>query len=257
MTAYFVAGTDTEIGKTFVTCTLLHAARNRGLTAIGMKPIAAGAETVNGEFINEDAARLRAAGSFDPGLALLNPYCLTSPIAPHIAAAEEGVRIDAGRIHDAFAALTTQADVVFVEGVGGFRVPLDDDYDTADLARDMGLPVIRADVVFVEGVGGFRVPLDDDYDTADLARDMGLPVILVVGMKLGCINHALLTAEAIAARGLNLAGWVANRIDPAMLRFEQNLDALRQRLSAPLLGVVPFQADGNPAAAAGALKLPF
>ena len=98
MTAYFVAGTDTEIGKTFVTCTLLHAARNRGLTAIGMKPIAAGAETVNGEFINEDAARLRAAGSFDPGLALLNPYCLTSPIAPHIAAAEEGVRIDAGRI---------------------------------------------------------------------------------------------------------------------------------------------------------------
>ncbi|HOB44535.1 MAG TPA: dethiobiotin synthase [Zoogloea sp.] len=222
MTAYFVAGTDTEIGKTFVTCTLLHAARNRGLTAIGMKPIAAGAETVNGEFINEDAARLRAAGSFDPGLALLNPYCLTSPIAPHIAAAEEGVRIDAGRIRDAFAALTT-----------------------------------RADVVFVEGVGGFRVPLDDDYDTADLARDMGLPVILVVGMKLGCINHALLTAEAIAARGLNLAGWVANRIDPAMLRFEQNLDALRQRLSAPLLGVVPFQADGNPAAAAGALKLPF
>lgn len=222
MTAFFVAGTDTEIGKTFVTCTLLHAARNRGLSAIGMKPIAAGAETVNGEFINEDAARLRAAGSFDPGLALLNPYCLTSPIAPHIAAAEEGVRIDAGRIRDAFAALTT-----------------------------------RADVVFVEGVGGFRVPLDDDYDTADLARDMGLPVILVVGMKLGCINHALLTAEAIAARGLNLAGWVANRIDPAMLRFEQNLDALRQRLSAPLLGVVPFQANGNPAAAAGALKLPF
>lgn len=222
MSAFFITGTDTEIGKTFVTCTLLHAARNRGLTAIGMKPIAAGAETVNGEFINEDAARLRAAGSFDPGLTLLNPYCLTSPIAPHIAAAEEGVRIDAGRIHDAFAALKTQADVVFVEGVGGFRVPL-----------------------------------DDDYDTADLARDMGLPVILVVGMKLGCINHALLTAEAIAARGLNLAGWVANRIDPAMLRFEQNLDALRQRLSAPLLGIVPFQADGNPAAAAGALKLPF
>ena len=222
MSAYFITGTDTEIGKTFVTCTLLHAARARGLKAVGMKPVAAGAETIQGEFINEDAARLRAAGSFDPGLALLNPYCLTSPIAPHIAAAEEGVRIDAGRIRDAFAALTT-----------------------------------RADVVFVEGVGGFRVPLDDDYDTADLAHDMGLPVILVVGMRLGCINHALLTAEAIAARGLNLAGWVANRIDPAMLRFEQNLDALRQRLSAPLLGVVPFQADGNPAAAAGALKLPF
>lgn len=221
MTAYFITGTDTEIGKTFVTCTLLHSARGQGLRAVGMKPVAAGAEMINGEFLNEDAARLRAAGSFDPGLDLLNPYCLASPIAPHIAAAEEGVRIEASRILKAFEALQTQADVLLVEGVGGFRVPL-----------------------------------DDDYDTADLARDLGLPVILVVGMRLGCINHALLTAEAIAARGLHLAGWVANQVDPAMLRFDQNLEALTRRMPAPLLGVVPFQADGDAAAAAAGLRLP-
>lgn len=222
MTAYFITGTDTEIGKTFVTCTLLHAVRAKGLTALGMKPVAAGAEMVKGEFINEDAARLRASGSFDPGLALLNPYCLASPIAPHIAAAEEGVVIEPGKIREAFAALTEQADVVLVEGVGGFRVPL-----------------------------------GKDYDTADLARDLGLPVILVVGMRLGCINHALLTAEAIAARGLTLAGWIANQIDPAMLRFEQNLEALSQRMPAPLLGLVPFQADGNAATPASNLQLPL
>jgi len=222
MTAFFITGTDTEIGKTFVTCTLLHAVRATGLTALGMKPVAAGAEMVKGEFINEDAARLRAAGSFDPGLALLNPFCLASPIAPHIAAAEEGVAIEPGKIQEAFAALTEQADVVLVEGVGGFRVPL-----------------------------------GEDYDTAELARDLGLPVILVVGMRLGCINHALLTAEAIAARGLSLAGWVANQIDPAMLRFEQNLEALARRMPAPLLGIVPFQPDGNAATAASSLKLPL
>ena len=219
MTAFFITGTDTEIGRTFVTCTLLHAARAQGLRALGMKPVAAGAEMVNGEFLNEDAARLRAAGSFDPGLALLNPYCLRSPIAPHIAAAEEGVKIEPGKIRHAFDALVAQADVVFVEGVGGFRVPL-----------------------------------GDDYDTADLARDMGLPVILVVGMRLGCINHALLSAEAIAARGLRLVGWVANQVDPAMLRFDENLDALVRRLPAPLLGVVRYQPDGDAAAAAAGLQ---
>ena len=221
MSAFFITGTDTEIGKTFVTCTLLHAARDRGLTALGMKPIAAGAEMVNGEFLNEDAARIRAACSFDPGLALLNPYCLTSPIAPHIAAAEECVAIDPAPILAAFAKLQAQAELVLVEGVGGFRVPL--------------------------GKG---------YDTADLARDLALPVILVVGMRLGCINHALLTAEAIQARGLQLAGWVANQVDPAMLRFEQNLEALTERLPPPLLGVTPFQADGDAAGAAAGLRLP-
>ena len=221
MSAYFITGTDTEIGKTFSTCALLHAARARGLRALGMKPVAAGAEWVNGEFLNEDAARLRAAGSFDPGLALLNPYCLASPIAPHIAAREEGVRIEPARIRTAFDTLRAQADLLLVEGVGGFRVPL-----------------------------------GDDYDSADLARDLGLPVILVVGLRLGCINHALLSVEAIAARGLTFAGWIANRVDPAMLRVDENLAALQKGLPEPLLGVLPFREDRDAALAATALRLP-
>lgn len=219
--AWFVAGTDTEIGKTFATCALIHAARSRHFRAIGMKPVAAGADWINGELINEDAARLRTAGSFDPGIALLNPICLQAPIAPHIAAAEEGRSIDTRLIRTAFDMLATQADCLFVEGVGGFRVPL-----------------------------------GDNYDTADLARDLDLPVILVVGLRLGCINHALLTAEAIAARGLQLAGWIGNQVDPAMLRVEQNIDALRSHLNAPLLGVLPRVTDGNPVTVAHRLTLP-
>jgi dethiobiotin synthetase len=218
--AWFLTGTDTEIGKTFAACALLHAGRARGLSAVGMKPVAAGAELRDGEWINEDAARLRAASSFDPGLALLNPYCLKDPVAPHLAAAQEGVAIEAARIVAAFESLCA-----------------------------------RADMVVVEGVGGFRVPLGPTYDTADLALALGLPVILVVGMRLGCISHALLTAEAIAARGLTLAGWIANRIDPGMLRFEDNVQALETRLGAPLLGTIPHVADGDPAVAA-ALRLP-
>ncbi|MCZ4305397.1 dethiobiotin synthase [Zoogloeaceae bacterium G21618-S1] len=212
-TAYFIAGTDTEIGKTFITCALLHTARRAGLSAIAMKPVAAGAEQVGDEWVNEDAAQLRAAGSFDPGLAELNPICLRTAVAPHIAAAAEGARIDPGKILDAFGRLSTQADLVLVEGVGGFRVPL-----------------------------------TDTFDTADLAAALNLPIILVVGMRLGCINHALLTAEAIAARGLTLAGWVANQIDPGMQRITENLYALQQHLGAPCLGHVAFRRDADPAA---------
>jgi dethiobiotin synthetase len=220
--AFFITGTDTEVGKTFSTCALLHAARARGLTALGMKPVAAGVQLVGGRWINEDAEALRAAGSFEPTPGLLNPYCLKTPVAPHIAAAEEGVELRPAPILAALAELRKQADIVFVEGVGGFRVPF-----------------------------------GPAYDSADLARDLGLPVILVVGMRLGCISHALLTAEAVAARGLTLAGWIANQVDPAMLRFEQNVDALTTRLPAPLLGVLPHQPGGkpDPAATAGALDL--
>jgi dethiobiotin synthetase len=220
--AFFVTGTDTEVGKTFATCALLHAARRRGLTAVGMKPVAAGAQWVEGRWINEDAEQLRAAGSFDPAPGSLNPYCLRTPVAPHIAAAEEGVELAPALIRDALAALRGQAEVVFVEGVGGFRVPF-----------------------------------GPAYDSADLARELGLPVILVVGMRLGCISHALLTAEAVAARGLPLAGWIANQVDPAMLRFEENVDTLTARLAAPLLGTLPHQPGGNPdpAAVAGVLDL--
>lgn len=219
--AWFVTGTDTEIGKTYSTCALLHAARAQGRSAVGMKPVAAGAAMVGDERLNEDVAALRAAGSFDPGLALLNPWCLASPVAPHIAAGEEGVRITSGPILDALAALRR-----------------------------------RADVVLVEGVGGFRVPLAEDYDSADLAVELDLPVILVVGLRLGCINHALLSAEAIERRGLRLAGWIGNRIDPHMLRVEANVDSLRARIDAPLLGLLPWSAAPDPASAAGQLHLP-
>ena len=216
--AYFLTGPDTEIGKTFITCALLHHAAQRGLKAAGIKPVAAGTDAAG---VNEDVASIRAASNLALPPKIVNPYCFKAAIAPHIAAAEEGVTIDFAPIAAA-----------------------------CEHARQL------ADLLIVEGVGGFRVPLGVDRDSADLAVALGLPVILVVGLRLGCINHALLTAEAIAARGLTLAGWVANRIDPAMPRQEENIAALAARLGAPLLGSVPHVADGGPAAAAACLSLP-
>lgn len=216
--AYFLTGTDTEIGKTFVTCALLYRARRLGLTAAGIKPVAAGTDAAGR---NEDVECIRAASDVELAEDVINPYCFAPAIAPHLAAAEAGVRIDFARIAAACAS-----------------------------ARQ------RADLVIVEGVGGFCVPLGGDRDSADLAVALALPVILVVGLRLGCINHALLTAEAIAARGLTLAGWVANRIDPDMARAEDNITALRERLAAPLLGSVPRITGGQPAEAASYLDLP-
>jgi dethiobiotin synthetase len=213
--AFFVTGTDTGVGKTRVTCTLLHATRRLGLNAVGMKPIAAGIEA---DGRNDDVVQLLAASSVRPPLEWVNPYLYAPPIAPHIAAAEAGRPIDMTVIDQALERLRTQADVVWVEGVGGFRVPL-----------------------------------DAHTDTADLVQRLALPVVLVVGMQLGCLNHALLTAEAIANRCLTLAGWIANRIAPAMARFEANLETLQTRLNAPLLGVVPHGA--SPEQAALALRL--
>lgn len=218
---WFVCGTDTGVGKTYVTCALLHAAQNKGLTAIGMKPVAAGADIVNGERLNEDVACLRAAGSFDPGLAEQNPYCFMEAIAPHLAAAHENMSVEPGPIMAAYQRLK-----------------------------------MRTEVLLVEGVGGFIVPLGDGFDSADLAVRLRAPVILVVGMRLGCISHSLLTCEAIKARGLTLAGWVANRVDPDMLCHEENLATLRGLIPAPLLGELPFQANPDPALAARALTLP-
>jgi dethiobiotin synthetase len=216
--AYFLTGTDTEIGKTFTACALLHAARAAGFAAAGLKPVAAGVDA-NGR--NEDVDSLVAASSVALPSAMVNPYCFRAAVAPHIAAAEEGRAIDFAIIADAIAAARRQADFVVVEGVGGFRVPL--------------------------GV---------DRDSADLAVALGLPVILVVGLRLGCINHALLTAEAIAARGLTLAGWVANTVDRDMARREENIAALGERLAAPLLGVLPRLPVAGPERAAGHLRLP-
>lgn len=213
---FFIAGTDTEVGKTFSACALLHAARDQGFSALAMKPVAAGVEA-DGE--NEDVRRLMAAASVAAPRDLINPFLYAPPVAPHIAAAEAGRPIKAAAIRHAFQALK----------------PL-------------------AEVVLVEGVGGWRVPLGDDFDAADLAVDLGLPVILVVGMRLGCISHARLSAESIAATGLPLAGWIANRIDPAMGRFDENLKYLQTCLPAPLLGII---AHGATVEAAGkSLTLP-
>lgn len=222
--AWFVTGTDTEIGKTFVTCALLHTARERGQRAIGMKPVAAGTEEGPHGRYNDDVARLRAASSPETAAvdaALVNPYCFDAPIAPHVAAAQAGVHIDPKLILSAFHNLQPHADCVLVEGVGGFRVPL-----------------------------------GADYDSADLATDFGLPVILVVGLRLGCINHALLSAEAIERRGLHLAGWVANQVDPHMLKVEASIAALRERITAPLLGSLPRFDCAHPEQAASLLRLP-
>ena len=214
--AWFVAGTDTEVGKTFVACALLHALRKRGYSAIGMKPVAAGTDA-RGR--NDDVEALIAAASVKAPREHVNPYLFAPAIAPHIAAAEEKRVIDIERIAQSFAALR----------------PL-------------------ADALVVEGVGGFCVPLGATIDAADLAQRLALPVILVVGMRLGCINHALLTEQAIAARGLRLAGWIANRIDPQMARFDENLESLKERLAAPLLAVIP--AHSTPEEAAKLIRLP-
>jgi dethiobiotin synthetase len=225
--AYFLTGTDTEIGKTFITCALLHRARQLGMKAAGLKPVAAGTDAAGK---NEDVESIRAASNVALPPQVINPYCFAPAIAPHLAAAEAGVSIDFARIAAACACARAQADLLIVEGAGGFRVPL--------------------------GVDRTPGALPSGRDTADLAVALALPVILVVGLRLGCINHALLTAEAIAARGLTLAGWVANRIDPAMTRADDNIAALRERLGAPLLGSVPYLPGNEPAAAACHLKLP-
>ena len=215
--ACFVTGTDTEIGKTLVSSALLHALAGRGLRAAGMKPVAAGAILHDGEWRNDDADILASVSIALPR-ELTTPYLLREPAAPHVAAALEGVHIDLPHILDCYARIAQSSDAVVVEGVGGFRVPL-----------------------------------NDRHDTADLAQQLALPVVLVVGLRLGCINHALLTADAIAARGLRLAGWVANVADAQMAHADASIDAIAARLSAPLLGRVPRLSSPTPAAAAAHL----
>ena len=200
----FIAGTDTGVGKTMVAGALLHGFAKRNVRAIGMKPVAAGAERRRGRWVNEDVEVLRGASGCDAPLELINPYCFPLPVAPHIAASEAGVAIRWSPIKRAYDRLAALADCVVVEGVGGVLVPL-----------------------------GSRL------SAVDIPTRLGLPVILVVGLRLGCINHALLSAESLRARGLRLAGWVGNRIDPAMSRFDENVDTLRRSLRVPLLGLVP------------------
>ena len=205
MRSVFVTGTDTGVGKTLVACALLRRLAAAGVPAIGMKPVAAGcAQTASGR-VNEDVEALLASSSARADRALVNPYALREAIAPHIAAAHESVRIDLERVLECFGRLRRLAGAVVVEGVGGFRVPL-----------------------------------NESQDAGDLARMLGLPVVLVVGMRLGCLNHAMLTQETVLSRGLRLAGWVANRIDPRMERCAENIAFLRRAIAAPLLGEIPF-----------------
>jgi dethiobiotin synthetase len=207
----FVTGTDTGVGKTLFTCALLQAYAQSGLRAVGMKPVAAGARRDNATLVNEDVEAMIAASNVTVPLELVNPYCFEPPIAPHIAAARVGIAIDVERIAAAYSSLATLTDRVVVEGAGGFRVPL-----------------------------------GPQLDTAALARRLALPIVLVVGMRLGCLNHALLTADAVHHAGLRLAGWVANHVDADMLCADDNVDALRACLNAPLIARIPYIALHDP-----------
>lgn len=219
--AYFVTGTDTDVGKTTVAAGLLHAARLSGLSTAAGKPVASGCELTPKGLRNADALALLAECSLPLAYAEVNPLAFEPAIAPHLAAREAGV------------ALTVQA----------LLKPMRHILDK------------HADFTLIEGAGGWRVPLADQHNLSDLAKALGLPVILVVGVRLGCINHALLSAEAIARDGLPLAGWVANIIDPKTSRLEENLATLAERLPAPCLGRVPRLKQPTAEAVAGYLQL--
>ncbi|BFM13351.1 dethiobiotin synthase [Simiduia litorea] len=202
---FFVTGTDTDAGKTLIACGILAAAKRAGLSTAAVKPVAAGCEQTSKGLRNADALALLAQSTKPLAYEQVNPVALLPAIAPHIAAAQVGRELRVNRL----------------------------------LGLCRGVVYERADLTLIEGAGGWRVPLNNTETLADLARELDQPVILVVGMKLGCINHALLTFEAILRDGLAVAGWVANAVQADMAVFDENLATLRQRLPAPLLGVVP------------------
>jgi dethiobiotin synthetase len=207
--SYFVIGTDTNVGKTYVASALVRHFVKLGLKTIGMKPVASGCDlNQTNVLINEDVIALSVESNVTASLDLINPYRFAPAIAPHIAAEQAGIAIDLDAIKQAYQQLNGMADMLIVEGAGGFFVPLN--------AKET---------------------------LADLAVQLNIPIILVVGMRLGCINHALLTVEAIQSRGLTLAGWVANEIDPNMHMFDENLNGLQQRIAVPCLSVVRWQGD--------------
>ena len=193
--AFFITGTDTGIGKTYVACKLIQQYIAQGYKVVGMKPVAAGCELINGEWVNDDVVKLEAASNVKAPRKLTNPYSFKEPIAPHIAAELAGEAIDITVIQQAFDALSELADIVIVEGAGGFLVPL-----------------------------------NDTETMADLAGILNIPIILVVGIRLGCINHALLTAQAIQAINVSLAGWIANPIEPKMQQYNKNVEAIAKKL---------------------------
>jgi dethiobiotin synthetase len=223
MTLYscYITGTDTGIGKSIASAALLHALRARGQRAVGMKPVASGCEHTSEGWRNEDALALQQASNPVPAYADVNPYALPQPLAPELAAAEAGVSIDLATIVAAHARLAAQADAVVVEGVGGWAAPL-----TATI------------------------------DQVEVVRALQLPVVMVVGLRLGCISHARLTARAIAADGANLVGWIANDIDPAMARADDNFAILQRVLPVACWGRLPHAPAPDARAMSRYLTLP-
>lgn len=203
--AYFIAGTDTDVGKTTIAAGLLHAARLQGLSTLGAKPVASGCTMTPKGLRNSDAQALIDESSIKLAYEEVNPFAFEPAIAPHVAAREASVALEVTGLSKAMRHVLDQG----------------------------------ADFTLIEGAGGWRVPLSNHANLSDLAIALKLPVILVVGVRLGCINHALLSAEAIARDGLQLAGWVANIIEPRTSRLEENLASLAERLPAPCLGRVP------------------
>ena len=204
--AFFVTGTDTGVGKTHVACKLIRDYVAQGHRVIGMKPVAAGSDFVNGKWVNDDVLRLEEASNVKAPRELINPYSFKEAVAPHIAAEKVGVEIKIDVIKQAFQALSKLADIIIVEGAGGFLVPL-----------------------------------NNQQSMADLPAALDIPVILVVGMKLGCINHSLLTVEAIKARGLSLHGWVANQIEPEMAFYNKNMATIAEKIHLNSMFLSEFQ----------------
>ena len=215
----FIAGTDTGVGKTRVAAALVRHLAGSGLRVAGMKPVAAGAERTAAGLRNEDALLLAAAANVELPYGLVNPLCLEAPTSPHLAARRSGVTLDLAPVLEAYARISAAADVVVVEGAGGWLTPLADDGGSSGLGLSM----------------------------ADLAQALGLPVLLVVGLRLGALNHALLTAAAIRARGLELGGWIANCVECGFPDTEDYVQSLRRRLDAPLVGRVGWAQPSQPA----------
>jgi dethiobiotin synthetase len=221
MRGYFITGTDTDVGKTIIALGLIEKLQQQGCKVGVMKPLAAGCEITNEGLRNSDALQLQRQGNLQLDYHTINPYPFAPAIAPHIAADDEGVRVDIETIYQHYQSIAAQGDWVVIEGAGGWQVPL------------------------------------NDFQTiADLGKRLQLPVILVVGMRLGCISHALLTVESIAAAGVPLAGWVANQLYPEMNRLEENIATLQQRIEAPLLGRVPYLQQRDATTVAQYLTLP-
>jgi dethiobiotin synthetase len=219
---FFITGTDTGVGKTVVTLGLMQYLQQQGMTVAAMKPVASGCDMTPEGLRNGDAVQLMQQSSISLDYDQVNPYAFEPAIAPHIAAAQCGVRIEPEKIRRAYTELTG-----------------------------------RVDCVLVEGVGGWQVPLNEDETLADLARLLGLDVIMVVGIRLGCLNHALLTAASIAATGCRLAGWVANQLPPLSEYAQENINSIKSRINNPMLGVLPVMQGVSTRVVAENLALPI